>query len=187
MAPGMETPKLALMPLETDRLILRRFAAGDAADLFAYLHQPRAACFVSMTLPDMAAAEAEVLKRAAAGEHIAVQSKADGHVIGDVFAMFEAPDTWSIGWNFNSAYAGAGYASEAARALVDHLFTEKAARRLYAYVEDDNLASQRLCERLGMRREGLFREFISFVNDAAGQPIYVNTCQYALLRHEWRA
>ncbi|MBB5773044.1 RimJ/RimL family protein N-acetyltransferase [Brevundimonas vesicularis] len=38
-----------------------------------------------------------------------------------------------------------------------------------------------------MRREGLFREFISFVNDAAGQPIYVNTYQYALLRHEWRA
>ncbi|WP_409360164.1 GNAT family N-acetyltransferase [Brevundimonas vesicularis] len=82
---------------------------------------------------------------------------------------------------------GAGYAFEAARALVDHLFKDKAARRLYAYAEDDNLASQRLCERLGMRREGLFREFISFVNDAAGQPIYVNTYQYALLRHEWRA
>ncbi|WP_284877237.1 GNAT family protein [Brevundimonas sp. MEB006b] len=163
-----------MTPLQTDRLTLRRFEAGDAADLLAYLHQPRAACFAAMALQDMAAAEAEVLKRAAEGEYIAVQSKADGHVIGDVFAMFEAPDTWSIGWNFNSAYGGAGYASEAAR-------------RLYAYVEDDNLASQRLCERLGMRREGLFREFISFLNDAAGQPIYVNTCQYALLRHEWRA
>lgn len=183
----METPRPAVTPLETDRLILRRFGAGDAADLFAYLHQPRAACFASMTLKDMAAAEAEVLKRGAAGDYVAVQSKADGRVIGDVFAMFEAPDTWSIGWNFNGAYAGAGYASEAAGALVDHLFADQAARRLYAYVEDDNLASLRLCERLGMRREGLFREFISFVNDAAGQPIYVNTCQYALLRHEWRA
>jgi len=176
-----------MTPLQTDGLTLRSFQAGDAADLLAYLHHPRAACFAAMALQDMAAAEAEVLKRAAEDEHIAVQSKADGHVIGDVFATFEAPDTWSIGWNFNSAYGGAGYASEAARALVDHLFKDKAARRLYAYVEDDNLASQRLCERLGMRREGLFREFISFVNDAAGHPIYVNTCQYALLRHEWCA
>ena len=67
---------------------------------------------------------------------------------------------------------------------LDHLFADRAARRLYAYVEDDNLASQRVCERLGMRREGLFRDFISFVNDAAGQPIYVNTYQYALLRRE---
>ena len=36
----------------------------------------------------------------------------------------------------------------------------------------------------GCGREGLFRDFISFVNDDAGQPIYVNTYQYALLRRE---
>ncbi|MEZ5701249.1 MAG: GNAT family protein [Burkholderiaceae bacterium] len=59
------------------------------------------------------------------------------------------------------------------------------ARRLYAYVEDTNLASQKLCERLGMRREGLFMEFVTFKNDAQGAPIYENTMQYALLRHEW--
>ena len=170
--------------IETDRLILRDFQAGDAADLFAYLRQPRADCFASMRLANLAAAEAEAVKRGAAGDYLAVQSKADGRVIGDVFAHFEEPDTWSIGWNFNGDVAGNGYASEAAKALVDHLFADRAARRLYAYVEDDNLASQRVCERLGMRREGLFRDFISFVNDAAGQPIYVNTYQYALLRRE---
>ena len=63
-----------MTPLQTDRLTLRSFQAGDAADLFAYLHQPRAACFAAMALRDMAAAEAEVLKRAAEGEYIAVQS-----------------------------------------------------------------------------------------------------------------
>ena len=97
----------------------------------------------------------------------------------------KSPDTWSIGWNFNADFAGVGYAFEAASALVRHLFDDKQARRLYAYVEDDNLASQRLCERLGMQREGLFRDFVSFVNDVRGQPIYVNTFQYALLRREW--
>ncbi|GAW42167.1 Acetyltransferase family protein [Brevundimonas sp. SH203] len=173
-----------MKPIETDRLILRRFQAGDAADLFAYLHQPRAACFLSMRLADLDAAKAEAVKRAGSDDIIAVQSRADGRVIGEVFAHFEEPDTWSIGWSFNGDVAGRGYASEAAGALVDHLFADRGARRLYAYVEDDNLASQRLCERLGMRREGLFLDFISFENDDAGRPIYVNTWQYALLKRE---
>ena len=68
-------------------------------------------------------------------------------LIGDLFWVHEPPDTYSVGWNFNANFGGAGYALEAARALFDHLFTVKLARRLYAYVEEDNVASQRLCER----------------------------------------
>lgn len=30
-----------------------------------------------------------------------------------------------------------------------------------------------------------FREFVSFVNDADGNPIYENTYQYAILKKEW--
>ena len=57
-----------------------------------------------------------------------------------------------------------------------YLFTEKEARRIYAYTEDYNLPSQKLCEKLGMRREGMFMEFVSFINDENGNPIYENTC-----------
>lgn len=90
-----------------------------------------------------------------------------------------------VGLNFNLAFSGRGYAHEAAAALFAHLFAERAARRLYAYVEDTNMSSKRLCEKLGMRKEGLFKEFISFRNDQSGAPVYENTMQYALLRHEW--
>ncbi len=38
-----------------------------------------------------------------------------------------------------------------------------------------------------MRQEGLFREFISFRNEADGTPVFENTLQYALLRKEWQA
>ena len=30
-----------------------------------------------------------------------------------------------------------------------------------------------------------FREFVSFVRDAAGNPVYENTYQYAILKKEW--
>ena len=36
-----------------------------------------------------------------------------------------------------------------------------------------------------MRREGLFIEFIAFVNGPDGAPRYENTVQYAILRKEW--
>ena len=36
-----------------------------------------------------------------------------------------------------------------------------------------------------MRREGLFKSFVSFVDDSEGNPVYENTMQYAILKHEW--
>lgn len=175
---------LKVEPIETDRLVLRNFRRSDAADLFAYLREPKASCFLSLKLADMKEAETEAEKRSADDEHIAVCLKGAGQLIGDLFAVPET-DTFSVGWNFNPESGGQGYALEAARALFSDLFERKGARRLYAYVEDHNTSSQRLCESLGMRREGLFVEFVSFKNDDAGNPVYENTMQYAILRREW--
>ena len=72
-------------------------------------------------------------------------------------------------------------------AFFDYLFSKKNARRIYAYTEDYNLSSQHLCEKVGMRKEGLFLEFISFVNYPDGTPRYENTYQYAILKKEWDA
>ncbi|WP_041797848.1 GNAT family N-acetyltransferase [Rhodopseudomonas palustris] len=170
--------------IETERLALRDFRSEDAADLFAYLHQPTASCFLSLSLADMGAAAAEANARSQSDEHIAVCFKDTGRLIGDLFAVQE-DDTFSVGWNFNADFRGAGLASEAARALFGHLFTVRQARRLYAYVEDHNIASQRLCKRLGMRQEGLFKEYVTFKADSKGVPIYENTMQFAILRKEW--
>ncbi|WP_337184099.1 GNAT family protein [Shinella sp.] len=172
--------------IETDRLVLRNFRRDDAADLLVYLREPKASCFLSLKLADMEAAEAEAEKRGADDEHVAVCLKATDRLIGDLFAAADSEaETFSVGWNFNPLFGGHGYALEAARALFRHLFEKRGARRLYAYVEDHNIASQRLCEKLGMRKEGLFVEFVSFTDDDAGNPIYENTMQYAVLRREW--
>lgn len=170
--------------IETGRLVIRNFLEADAAELFAYLHQPVASCFFSLALKDLNEAKSECRKRSQSDDHLAVCLKDSGRLVGDLFAMPQ-DDTLSIGWNFNPQFGGQGYAWEAAKALIAYLFQSTSARRLYAYVEDHNLSSQRLCERLGMRREGLFLEFVSFQNDSQGFPIYENTMQYALLRKEW--
>ena len=180
--------------LETDRLILRPFVPADAADLFEYLNTLTVHCFVDMRLDSPEEALAEIEKRREDPEYdLAVALKENGKVIGEIFGHPEgtAPwndtaDTFSPCWMLNSAYQGQGYAYEAARAYFDYLFNEKGIRRIYAYTEDDNLHSQRLCEKLGMRREGLFMEFVSFIKEADGSPHYENTYQYAILKKEWR-
>lgn len=176
-----------MQTIETDRLILRPFREGDATDLFAYLREPTAPCFFSLKLADLAGAEIEVRKRALDDSCLAICLKETCQVIGDLFGGGDDDEneTASVGWNLNPQFGGQGFAFEAASALFDHLFRVKGFRRIYAYVEDHNTPSQRLCEKLGMRREGVFIEFVSFVNDDVGNPIYENTMQFAILRREW--
>ncbi len=181
--------------IETERLILRPFAEGDAADAYEYLKAPTLNCFACMKVSSLAEATEAVLERAKDGEYyFAIVLKDSGRVIGEIDAMPETPapdeenavlDTFSPCWMLHPDFHGKGYAYEAAKAFFDYLFREKGARRLYAYTEDYNVASQKLCEKLGMRQEGLFREFVTFVNDAEGNPIYENTYQYAILKKEW--
>ena len=180
------------MQIETERLNLRPFREADAADVFEYLEKPAVNCFACMKLDSLKEAENEVRNRAEDELYLAIVLKETGKVIGEIFAHPEgmAPedenmDTYSPCWMLNQNYTGKGYAYEAAHAYFDYLFREKGARRIYAYTEDYNLPSQRLCERLGMRREGLFMEFVSFVNNPDGTPHYENTMQYAILKKEW--
>lgn len=185
------------MVIETERLILRPFHECDAADVYEYLKEPAVNCFAGMKLRSLDDAKEEMKKRAKETEfYFAIVLKENDKVIGEIDAYPETgvphedentpKDTFSPCWMLNLNYTGKGYAYEAAYAFFEYLFKEKGARRIYAYTEDYNTSSQRLCEKLGMRREGLFREFVSFVNDPDGNPHYENTYQYAILKKEWK-
>ena len=184
--------------IETDRLILRPVRDGDAEDVFEYLKEPMVNCFACMKLNSLEEARKAVMERAEDAEYtFAIVLKDTGKVIGEIDAHPESSqpdmaenyvkDTFSPCWMLNPAYQGKCYAFEAAHAFFDYLFHQKGARRIYAYTEDNNLPSQNLCKKLGMRQEGLFREFVSFVNDVDGNPIYENTIQWAILKKEWEA
>ena len=181
--------------IETERLTLRTFREEDAADLYEYLKEPMVNCFACLKVNSLKEAQQAVLERAKNTEfYFAIVLKENGKVIGEIDAMPEPPapddknamlDTFSPCWMLHPDYHGKGYAFEAAEAFFDYLFCQKGARRIYAYTEDYNLPSQKLCEKLGMRKEGLFREFVAFVNDEDGNPIYENTMQWAILKKEW--
>ena len=179
--------------LETSRLLLRPFEERDYADVFEYTNLQTVHCFADMHLESPEAARREVIRRQEDAEfYLAICLRDTGKVIGEVFAHPEqtapgeaAHDTFSPCWMLHPNYQGKGYAYEAVRAYFDYLFHQKGARRIYAYTEDNNLPSQKLCEKLGMRKEGLFLEYVAFINGPDGTPLYENTLQYAILKREW--
>lgn len=188
--------------IETERLVLRPFRESDAADVLEYLSGPLPHCFANLKIDDLDEVRAEMVKRDADPEYcFAIVLKESGKVIGEIEAEpstyapprlrskettpLPPPDTFSPSLILNAAYHGKGFAYEATYALFDYLFTRKGVRRIFAYVDDYNEHSQHLCEKLGMRREGLFTEYVSFVRDAEGNPVYENTFQYAILKQEW--
>ena len=174
-----------MVNIKTERLLIRGFQESDAAGFLDYLKRPRVNCFWDAKLNTLEEAIADVQLRSLDENQFAVCLQADNLIIGNLFAVKDEPDTYSVGWHFNEKYEGEGCAIEAARAFLTYLFTVKEARRIYAYVEDYNLRSQKLCERLGMRKEAFFLEFISFVRNQDGSPKYENTFEYAILKNEW--
>ena len=171
--------------IETERIIIRNFKQKDAEGLLEYLSHPRVNCFAGDRLCSREAAWAYMQYSPKDMLRYAVSLKKDDFIIGDVFALRENEDTYNVGWHFNKRFEGKGFACEAAAGLLDYLFREAGARRIYGFVEDDNIRSKRLCERLSMRREGCFKEFVTFVNNPDGSPKYEDTCVYAILEKEW--
>ena len=171
---------------ETNRLLLRNFKESDAAALLSYLGNPRVNCFKSERLSSVGEAEEYIIDKQKEAYSFAICLKESDDLIGDVFAVKKDPDTFNIGWHINQLFEGKGYAHEAARGFLSYLFNTENARRIYCYVESDNIRSRRLCERLDMRLEGCFKEFISFVENPDGNPIYEDTCIYAILKREWK-
>ena len=89
--------------------------------------------------------------------------------------------THEIGWVISSGHQGRGYATEAARALMDFAFNKLRCHRVVATCQPENAASWRVMERLGMRREAHFRQALHQKNGMWWDEYF-----YALLADEYR-
>lgn len=87
--------------------------------------------------------------------------------------------SWEIGYSILPAYQRQGYCFEAAAAVLHIAFEELGAHRVVAMCNARNEASYRLMEKLGMRREGVFREELP--RDGAWDDQYF----YAILDSEY--
>ncbi len=113
----------------------------------------------------------------------AIRLHADGPLIGDLGIHVPAAREESVEFGITIAPAQQrhGYASEAARMLLAHVFGQLDRHRVHASVDPRNLASMAMLRGLGMRQEAHHRESL-WLHDE-----WVDDVVFALLGSEWRA
>lgn len=177
------------LPLETSRVVIRRFAAHDLDALVAYRRVPEVAEFQDWDVGfDRAKAEGMVagpletpISTPGQWTQLAVVDVATGDLLGDIAVHFLAdqPATVELGVTFSPEYQGQGLATEALTQVINWLFSAFALHRVFAHVDKRNEAARSLLSRLGFRQEAELRNADWFKGE------WTTLCIYAILSNEW--
>lgn len=169
------------MHLETERLIVRNFTMDDLPGLWdIFGDRETMAHMAPMTREGTEEFLRSFCVRRDPPGAFAAQARADGRLVGYLlFHQIDAPGIYELGWVVRRDCWRQGYALEASRALLDHAFCTLAAHKVMAETEDTERAVP-LLEKLGMTREGVFRQHMP-APDGGRHDLY----WYGLLREEW--
>lgn len=173
--------------LTTLRLIMRRFRDDDLTTFLVYRNDGELGRYQGWKAgfsEEEARGFIEEMKRAEPlgdGMQIAVELAATGELVGDLYVGPYGDDARQrmLGYTLVRRHQGYGYATEAARALLNYLFGSLAVHRVVATVDTRNGPSVALLERLGMRREA--HHIQAYWDHGTWADEYV----YAILSDEW--
>ena len=176
-------------PLETERLIVRTFQPDDWRDLREYATLPEVTKYdydYPSSDEDLRGAVDYFIETPG---HWAVCLKETGKLIGHITCTRKDPEeleTWELGYIFNPVHYGRGYATEACRRILQHVFEDLGAHRVEAGCDPRNAPSWRLLERLGLRREAHRLKAVFLRRTSEGDPLWTDSYEYAMLAEEWR-
>jgi len=115
-------------------------------------------------------------------EYFIVEKK-DGSRIGFIshfYVLHIAGKLMEIGYALVPSERGKGYGTEAVQLLVDYLFLSRDLQRVQAATDVRNLASQRVLEKAGFKREGTMRKRFFMRGE------WADDFEYSVLRVEWK-
>lgn len=172
--------------LQTERLTLRRFRLTDVDDVLAFANDEEWQHF----LPPLPYPYEHVH-----GEQFVAKSflrdwkskpafaiVLDETVIGEInLRIDERRQNAEMGYAIARAHWGNGYATEAARAVVNWAFEALCLAKIYAVAIVDNERSWRVMERIEMTKEGVLRSEVPGRNSSQRHDMVY----YGILREEW--
>ena len=180
---------LNLKNIESKHLILRAFKELDIEKVHGYASDSEVTKYVPFG-PNTLKESEEFVKMCIEYQYqkervdfeLAVICKSNNELIG-VCGIHISDKTnregW-IGYVFNRIYWGKGYGTEVAKILLSFGFNQLNLHRVYATCHPDNIGSQRILEKNGMKREGHLRENIY----VRGQ--WRDSLLYAILEDEYK-
>jgi len=173
------------LPIETDRLRLRAPEPEDLAPLHAIMSREDVARWLywePRSVEDVSRALDRQINQDRTKELALVAERLDGgELVGHLTLSLGPPEhrQAEIGFMFHPDHQGRGYATEASHVVVRLAFETYELHRLYARLEARNIASARVLEKLGMRREATLVENEWVKGEWQSEAIY------AVLAREW--
>ncbi len=175
--------------IRTERLVLRKFTQNDFEDVFQnYGSDPLVNRYISYA----PCAEIESAK-GFIGMHLDQYEKnpsfygwaltVDNEVIGSIglFNVSDETDQAELGYSIGSRWWKKGYATEAAKAVIDFAFDTVGFHRIYASHHFENTASGHVLEKIGMQYEGTLRD-----GQKNADGTYADLKLYAVLKQDRR-
>ena len=177
--------KIIKISIKTKRLLIRNFLEHDYNDLYEYLSDKETYKYEPGEPTTIEVAKNLCKERAKNNKYLAVLLK--NKVIGHIYFDKIEPNkllTWEVGFIFNKKYQGRGYATESLMAIIKYGFKNMNIHKIIAHCNPRNISSWKLLERVKMKREGKLRKNIYFNNDENGNPIWLDTYEYGLLKSD---
>lgn len=179
-------PRALQLPLETARLRLRELVGADE-EAFVALYTDTRITRHLLYGPDDAEGAGRQLGRAIRGQRAArrdtwelgIEVVEDGMLAGACDLTLHSKDEAEIGYLLSHACWGRGYATEAARALVQGAFDGLGVERVFSTVEVRNERSRRVLDKVGLRWEGTLRRY------ARTRRRWWDVHLYAVSRDDW--
>jgi ribosomal-protein-alanine N-acetyltransferase len=155
--------------VETERLVVRRLTGADLDDYAALNGDPEVMRYMGGRPRSREETESEITSILYGyGERgygfWAVERKPDLAWLGRAGLLLQELEDGAqieLAYGYRRAHWGQGYATEAALAIRDYAFEKLGVPRLISIVHAENLASQRVAEKAGLRfqRKTVFRGF----------------------------
>ncbi|UOE93236.1 GNAT family protein [Alkalihalobacillus sp. LMS39] len=173
--------------LETERLHLRKITKEDARSMFTYLSDADVMKHYGLA-PFQSLEEVydeidwyDSLWKEKKGIRWGIALKNEGEIIGSCgfHNKVDRHFRTEIGFELKKEKWKTGIATEALNPILLYAFTEWQLQRVEALIEPENIASQRLVEKLGFQKEGLLRSY----EYVSGQ--FDDLFMYSILRHEF--
>ena len=153
--------------ITTDRLILRPFTLDDVDDVArmcgsGVLHRTTLALPYPYTRESAISwiSKHDEWRQNRICEDFAITDRETGSLYGAISLMFHVKNspTAEMGYWVGEEFWNHGFATEAARALIEYAFSELMLHRVYAEHFGSNLASGRVMQKAGMKHEGTLRD-----------------------------
>ena len=158
---------LGTVPLETERLLLRRFEEKDAEEIFSgFVNQPEFLYYANKekrTLEEEKASLVGIDKKYKNPEYYnwLITLKDTGNIVGSINLHVNSyNDSVEFNYAIDNRYTSNGYMTEALLKIKDFALNEIKVNRFQGGCAVENLASKRVMEKCGMNFEGTLKKYL---------------------------